>query len=751
MTLGAPPQVPAYPEEMNFREDQFGILDTPRQIDETPAEQAVQGKDIIHWTGPGTNQSVEVNVGTKDRPKVIRIGATLSPQERQQYVNLLHEFEDVLAADYRDMKGIPPKIAEHRIDLLPNTRPLRRQRYLLNPNYAERVKELDKLLEARFIYPVETPTWLSPIVVVPKKNGKLRICIDYRKLNASTVTDAFPLPYIDLMLESVAGQEMYSFMDGFNGYNQVSVAERDREKTAFITEWGAFAYRMEAPSDLKGVQRFIGTVGYYRRFIRDFAHIALPLFGLLQTDQTFEWSEDCQEADPAERNYTATERKPWPFFGRQALRVQDRSHQDEWYDLLRKYLSTGEVPEDLAYTERRTLLRRAASYRLGEDGNIYRLGEDGNIYRLCTNQMYRKVALAVDRPRLMFQAHAIGPLEQYRRPPLKVSEITGPFKKWGLDFVGPIYPAASNGHRYLLVATDYATKWVEAASLPDCTARSIAEFLYSYILARYGCLEELISDQGSHFVNQAIKCLVDEFFISHKTSTAYYPCGNGQAESTNKILITMLRKVVDEHKRNWHFKLPSVLWAYRIAFKTHLGYSPYYLTFGVQPRLPLEPNSIASDDSSVYPYRIQAFLQLEVERENAENNIIHYQQQQQRSYQDNRPEMQYHVGDLVLWYKGPVPARSGGKFRNRWFGPYVVSRVTPNNVMALKTLDGEPPGKPVNVNRVKPYKSPDLPGVPLSPSSGRDQDPETSRPYRLHRPIDGSVSPGSKEPSRLTR
>ncbi|KAL2635385.1 hypothetical protein R1flu_006864 [Riccia fluitans] len=94
-----------------------------------------------------------------------------------------------------------------------------------------------------------------------------------------------------------------------------------------------------------------------------------------------------------------------------------------------------------------------------------------------------------------------------------------------------------------------------------------------------------------------------------------------------------------------------------------------------KPRLPLEPNSIASDDSSVFPHRIQAFLQLEVERENAENNIIHYQQQQQRSYQDNRPEMQYRVGDLVLWYKGPVPARSA-----------------------------------------------DLPGV-LSPSSGRDQDP----------------------------
>jgi hypothetical protein len=87
----------------------------------------------------------------------------------------------------------------------------------MNPHYIERVRaELDKLLVAGFIYPVKSASWLSPIVVVPKKNGQIRICVDYRKLNAQTLDDPFPLPFIDV-LDTVAGYELYSFLDGFSG------------------------------------------------------------------------------------------------------------------------------------------------------------------------------------------------------------------------------------------------------------------------------------------------------------------------------------------------------------------------------------------------------------------------------------------------------------------------------------------------------------------------------------------------------
>ena len=111
----------------------------------------------------------------------------------------------------------------------------------MNPNYAMRVKEeIDKLLKLGFIRPVIKATWLSPIVVVPKKNGKIRVCVDYRKLNAATVTDAFPLPFTDGILDAVARHEIYSFLDGFSGYNQVRMHPDDPEKTTFVIEWGVF-------------------------------------------------------------------------------------------------------------------------------------------------------------------------------------------------------------------------------------------------------------------------------------------------------------------------------------------------------------------------------------------------------------------------------------------------------------------------------------------------------------------------------
>ncbi|MCO5582739.1 hypothetical protein L7F22_036638 [Adiantum nelumboides] len=113
----------------------------------------------------------------------------------------------------------------------------------MNPNYAKKVKEeIDNKLKAGFITKVESSEWLFPIVVVPKKNGKLKVCVDYRKLNAQTIKGPFSLPFTDMMLDEIAGDEMYNFMDDYSGYNELKIAPKDREKTTFIIKWGAFMY-----------------------------------------------------------------------------------------------------------------------------------------------------------------------------------------------------------------------------------------------------------------------------------------------------------------------------------------------------------------------------------------------------------------------------------------------------------------------------------------------------------------------------
>ncbi|KAJ4717067.1 Retrovirus-related Pol polyprotein [Melia azedarach] len=161
-----------------------------------------------------------------------------------------------------DIKGISPLICTHKIYLEDNAKPSRQMQRRLNPNMKDVVRnEVLKLLDVGIIYPISDSTWVSPTQVVPKKSGVTvvknenneliptrttagwRMCIDYRKLNSMTRKDHFPLPFMDQILERVAGHEFYCFLDGYSGYNQIEIAPEDQEKTTFTCPFGTFAYR----------------------------------------------------------------------------------------------------------------------------------------------------------------------------------------------------------------------------------------------------------------------------------------------------------------------------------------------------------------------------------------------------------------------------------------------------------------------------------------------------------------------------
>ena len=134
------------------------------------------------------------------------------------------------------------------------------------------------------------------------------------------------------------------------------------------------------------------------------------------------------------------------------------------------------------------------------------------------------------------------------------------FQRWGLDFMGPIEPPARQTKNcYIITVMDYITKWVEARALKDNTAKFTAKFLYEEIITNVGFPVELVSDKGEHFMNDIIRILTKKFMILHKRSTTYYPQANGQAKNTNKVLKTVLTKMVNANRTNWDIKLHTAL------------------------------------------------------------------------------------------------------------------------------------------------------------------------------------------------
>eukprot|EP00253_Pinus_taeda_P030524 PITA_30524 len=175
--------------------------------------------------------------------KTLNINRNLESSQQEKLTKLLQRHSTAFAWEYTDMKGIDPKTCIHHIYIEENSRPIRQPQRRMNPNLGEIVKdELEKLLNVNFIYPISDSQWVSPLFIVPKKNGKWRVCIDYRKLNKATLKDHFPLPFIDQVLDTLAGKKYFSFLDGFSGCNQIQAAPEDQDKTTFTCPCGTFAY-----------------------------------------------------------------------------------------------------------------------------------------------------------------------------------------------------------------------------------------------------------------------------------------------------------------------------------------------------------------------------------------------------------------------------------------------------------------------------------------------------------------------------
>nr|GEZ58774.1 reverse transcriptase domain-containing protein [Tanacetum cinerariifolium] len=190
------------------------------------------------------------------------IAKDFSVNEKSALIDVLKSRKKAIAWKLSDIKGIDPEFCSHKILLEDDFSPKVQSQRRVNPKIYDVIKkEAEKLLDAGLIYPISDSPWVSPVHYVPKKGGMTvikndenelvptrlvtdwRVCIHYRKLNEATRKDHFPLPFMDQMLERLAGNEYYCFLDGFFGYFQIPIDPKDQEKTTFTCPYGTFAYK----------------------------------------------------------------------------------------------------------------------------------------------------------------------------------------------------------------------------------------------------------------------------------------------------------------------------------------------------------------------------------------------------------------------------------------------------------------------------------------------------------------------------
>jgi len=208
-------------------------------------ERLFERNDTAFNSEKQTNQAIvsDLNIGTDKDPKIIKLSKSLSGEERKRYLELMKEFRDIFAWSYEYLKTFDAEVMQHKIPLKEGVKPFQQKlRQINNVLYSIIEKELKRMLDAKIIVPLRYSKWIANLVLVRKKNGEIRLCVDFRNLNKCSLKDNYPIPKMDHILQRVIGATRMSFLDGYLGFNHIFVAEEDREKIAFTTQWGTFMF-----------------------------------------------------------------------------------------------------------------------------------------------------------------------------------------------------------------------------------------------------------------------------------------------------------------------------------------------------------------------------------------------------------------------------------------------------------------------------------------------------------------------------
>ena len=244
-------------------------------------------------------------------------------------------------------------------------------------------------------------------------------------------------------------------------------------------------------------------------------------------------------------------------------------------------------------------------------------------------------------------------------------------------------PFPSSGiYKYILVAVDYVSKWIEAIATLTNDSRVVAKFMNNTIFPRFGVPRLLISDGGSHFVEKGFETPLKKYGVKHYVATPYHPQTSGQVEVSNRQLKSILERTVLRSRKDWASKLDDALWAYCPSFKTPIGTSPFRIVYGKACHLTMELEHKAFWAIKQLNYELTAagqkrFLQLQELEElylQANENARIYKERTKAWHDKKIAPKEFREGDQVLLYNSRLRLFPG-KLKSRWSGPYVIKKV----------------------------------------------------------------------------